>query len=152
LTLTERNIPLEKINSLFTFVFEIMSLPIKEAKNYKKFTELKFEEMTDIAFQKKRRKTQIEIVDSMSKGIFGIYASEMAEIIKKKDNVLKEKDNVLKEKDNVLKEQYEKARRLVIRFHVKDKETPESISSLTGLPLSEVNTIIKAHDDAIDNG
>jgi hypothetical protein len=134
---TERNIPLEKINSLFTFVFEIMALPIKEAKKYDKFTELKFKEMTDTTFQKNRLKTQKAIVDSMSKGFYGIYASEMVELLKKKDNVLKE--------------QYEKARRLVIRFHVKDKETPKSISDLTGLPLNEVNAIIKAYDETIDN-
>jgi hypothetical protein len=137
----ERNIPLEKINSLFTFVFEIMALPVNEARKYKRFTESKFKEMTNTTFQKNRRKTQIAIVDSMSKGIFGIYASEMMELLEKKDNVLKEKDNVLKE-------QYEKARRLVIRFHVKDKETPETIANLTGLPLNEVNAIIKTHDKA----
>ena len=73
-------------------------------------------------------------------------------VLKEKDNVLKEKDNVLKEKDNALKEQYEVARALVIRFYVIYKETPETISILTKLPLSEVNAIIKAHDEAVDNG
>jgi hypothetical protein len=54
-------------------------------------------------------------------------------------------------KDNVLKEQYEKARGLVIRFHVKDKETPKSISDLTGLPLNEVMAIINTYDGSDNN-
>lgn len=141
----ERNIPLEIMNSLLTFVFEIMALPIDEAKKYDKFREYKSKEMTDTAFKKRRLKTHKNFADTYTKFIYDVYPSDM---IKK----IKETENVLKEKENAIKEQYEVARALVIRFHVKDRETPESISNLTGLPLSEVNAIIKAHDDAIDNG
>ena len=142
---TERDIPLEIMNSLLTFVFEIMALPMDEAKEYQAFRKYKNEEMTDTAFKKRREKTHKDFADVYTKAAYDMYPSEM---IKK----LKEKDNVLKEKDNVLKEQYEVARALVIRFHVKYKETPETISTLTKLPISEVNAIIKAHDEAVDNG
>ncbi len=149
---TERDIPLEIMNSLLTFVFEIMALPMDEAKEYQAFRKYKNKEMTDTAFKKRREKTHKDFADVYTKAAYDMYPSEMIKKLKEKDNVLKEKDNVLKEKDNVLKEQYEVARALVIRFHVKYKETPETISTLTKLPISEVNAIIKAHDEAVDNG
>jgi hypothetical protein len=114
----ERKIPLETLNSFLTFVFEIMPLPLTEAKKYDNFRLKKQKEMTDAAFKKRRAKTHKNFADVYTKAAYDMYPSEMLkalkqkdealnEALKKKDEVLKEKDEVLKEKDEVLKEKDE---------------------------------------------
>jgi hypothetical protein len=51
----------------FTFVFEIMTLPIEEANDYKKFREVKQRQMTDTAFKKKGEKTHKDFADVYTK-------------------------------------------------------------------------------------
>jgi hypothetical protein len=54
---------LENLNSLLTFIFEIMTLPIEEANDYKNFRQFKEKEMTDTAFKKRREKTHKDFAD-----------------------------------------------------------------------------------------
>ena len=156
----ERQIPFEVMEDLLTFVFEIMALPMEEAKTYQKFKELKSKAMTDTAFKKRRLKTHKVFIDIYSKDIYGFYPSEMVKaikekdnvlkekdnVLKEKDNVLKEKDNVLKEKDNVLKEKEETLRRTVIYLYSKDGKTIEAIAEITNMPIEVINKIIIANN------
>lgn len=124
----ERKIPLENLNSLLTFVFEIMSLPIEEANDYKKFREIKEKQMTDTAFKKKREKTHKDFADVYTKAAYDMYPSEMIKRLKEKDNVLKEKDEILN--------------RLIVRLYFQEQKTKESIADLLGLPIETIENII----------
>jgi hypothetical protein len=166
----ERNISLENLNSLLTFVFEIMTLPIEEANDYKKFRQFKEKAMTDTAFKKKRAKTHKDFADVYTKAAYDMYPSEMIKKLKEKDNVLKDKDNVLKEQDNVLKEQAnvlkekdnvlkeqanvlkekdnvlrekdEILNRLIIRLYFQEQKTKEAIADLLGMPIEIIDNVI----------
>ena len=145
----ERDISLESLNSLLTFVFEIMTLPVDEAKDYKNFRQIKEKQMTDTAFKKKREKTHKDFADVYTKAAYDMFPSEMIKKLKEKDNVLKEKDNVLKEKDTVLKEKdnvieenQRMLNRLITRLYFQEKKTKESIADLVGLPIKMIDDII----------
>ena len=127
------------MEDLLTFVFEIMALPMEEAKTYQKFKELKSKAMTDTAFKKRRLKTHKVFIDIYSKDIYGFYPSEMVKAIKEKDNVLKEKDNVLKEKE-------ENLRRTVIYLYTQDGKSVEVIAAITNIPIEVINKIILANN------
>ena len=137
----ERNIFLENIDSLLKFVFDFMTLPVKEESNFFRFVERKQkkEDMTETAFQKRRLETSKNIANLHTKSIYGLYASEMVRQIEAKDNALKEKDNVLKEKDETI-------HRLIIFLYAKEGGTLESIAALLEMPLEAIQNIVSTYN------
>jgi hypothetical protein len=137
----ERKIPLETMDNLIIFVFQIMTLPLDEEANFKDFYEKneKKRDMTEAAYQKRKMQTRKTIANMMTKGAYGMNADEMVEQIKEKDNSLKEKDNVLKEKDETL-------HRLIQYLYATEGKSIEAIAALTKMPLKMIKTIVATYN------
>ena len=145
----ERNIPLETMDNLLIFVFQIMTLPIVEDKVFSKYIEQeeKKRNMTEIAYQKKRQQTQRKIANLHTKASVGMYLDDMIEQMKKDETLLKQKDIVLKEKDIVLKEKEDKMRHLVIKLYIEENKPVESIAEFMEMTIEEIQVIINNATD-----
>jgi hypothetical protein len=165
----ERNIPLQTMDNLITFVFQIMTLPLQEHSDFKKYFDEKEKkrDMTEVAYQKRRLKTQKEIANLHTKAVYGFYVDDIVKemnaaenvvkeqrnalkekdiVLKEKDIVLKEKDNALIEKDNVLKEKENKLHRTIIYLYTKDEKSKEDIAVIMQIPLEEIEAVIADHE------
>jgi hypothetical protein len=146
---------LQTMDNLITFVFQIMTLPLQEHSDFKKYFDEneKKRDMTEIAFQKKLLKTRKEIMNLHSKAVYGFYVDDIVKemnaqdiVFKEQNNIIKEKDIILKEKDNALKEKENKLHRTIIYLYAKDEKSMEDIAVIMQIPMGEIEAVIADHE------